>query len=270
MSVDFCIVDTFSSSPLAGGASAVLFVDDDVFVNGELMQNIAMELNTPETTFIKKNGASDFNIVCYTPIRKEMLFGNGLFAASHILSVEQNNSDPINFLFEDRIFETKTDDGVTSVRLSSTNFSKIPMSDSISSAFSGEIIVSVAESGCYLIVEIRSPGKLAKLDPNIDILSHIDHEVVIVTSDNHYEKDTRSDYYARVFAPKLGVFEDNITPLAHARLASYWSERFESNKLTGCQNSKKECYIDIEILPDEKHMYISGKNTIVTKGTLFL
>lgn len=268
MAIDFWIVDTFSKSPLNGSPSAVIFFDN--FNNETLMQNIAMELNTPETVFVKNFNEYDFEVACFCPTSKGLNFGNGLFAASHIiLSEARSKTDTFNLVSGTRIFEAhRTRENLIRVKLSMPSVSKIPMPDAVTRALHGENIVSVAESKNALIVEVRSPRKLANLNPNTDIFRHIDQDMVIVTADTHYETDTDYDFCARVFAPKLGVVEDRVTPLAHSRLASYWISRIGKTDLTGYQDSKTGGYVKISC--ENEYVYIYGHNITITKGSLFL
>lgn len=268
MAIDFWIVDTFSEEMLCGSPSAVLFVD--TFEDEALLQNIAMELNTPETAFVKKFGQENFEVLCFSPNSKGLHFGNGLFAAAHIISSQKKtDKDIFNLILGDRIFEVQIlDKDTIKIRFSSHTIHKISMPSYISSALDGEIVVSVAESKGYLIVEVRSPKKIANLNPNTDILSHLEHDVVIITADSHFEPDVDYDFCARVFAPKIGVVEDNITPIAHLKLASYWAERMEKNNMNGYQASKRAGYVNVEY--NENYTYITGKNLIASHGVLFL
>jgi PhzF family phenazine biosynthesis protein len=268
MDIDFWIVDTFSEKRFGGSPSTVIFTDD--LSDDHLMQKIAMELNTPETIFVRQSDNGDFKAFCFSPFEKGISFGNGMFASAHIIFTEKMASkDTINLVLGSRIFEIhKSDDGDIVTRLSAPGVSKITMPNEVIEALNGENIVSVAESKGALIVEIRSPKKVVNLDPNIDVLRHMDYALTIVTADTHYETDVDYDFCTRVFAPRLGVFEDSVTPLAHSRLAVYWQERIGKNEMVGCQKSRSNSYVDVRCA--DKYVYVSGKNVILTKGTLFL
>lgn len=270
MSVDFWIVDTFSKTPFNGSPSAVIFLDD--FADETLMQNIAMELNVPETVFVRSFSVNDFEISCFSPTAKGMLFGNGLFSAAHVIRSEDRSKNyNFNLVFGTRIFEAcslASDPELIQVRLSMPTINKVPMPDAVTRALSGENIVSVAESKDALIVEVRSPKKLTNLTPNTDIFRHIEHDMVIVTADTHYETDTDYDFCARVFAPKFGVMEDRVTPLAHSRLGAYWLERIGKTELIGFQDSKNGGYVKVRCV--DEYVYLSGTNITITKGVLFV
>ncbi len=268
MEVSFWIVDTFSTKPLCGSPSAVVLLDD--FSNEQLMQNIAMELNVPETAFVRTFGHSDYEIACFCPLAKGLYFGNSLFASAHILSTEKiMNTSSVNLVYGSRIFETSIlENGKINIRLSLPTINKIPMPDMLPMALNGVIIVSVVESKGALIVEVRSPSKIANLNPNIDMLRRLEQDIVIITADTHYETDIDYDFCARVFAPNLGVVEDKVTPLAHSRLASYWQDRIAKNDLIGYQDSRNAGYVGVQCA--DEYVYVSGFNTTITKGVLFL
>lgn len=268
MAIDFWIVDTFSEEPLRGSPSAVIFVDD--FNEEKLMQDIAMELNVPETVFVRAFNECDFEVSCFCPTAKGIHFGNGLFAASHvILSEGFSKNEVFNLVLGTRMFEIRhMDRNFIKVRLSMPSINKISMPDAVTNALRGENIVSVAESKGSLIVEVRSPKKLANLNPNTDMFRYIESDMVIVTADTHYETDTDYDFCARVFAPKFGVVEDRITPLAHSRLAAYWLNRIGKTELIGFQDSHIGGYVKVDCVGG--YIYIYSHNTTVAKGVLFL
>lgn len=268
MAIDFWIVDTFSETPLNGGPSAVVFMDD--FSNEELMQNIAMELNVPETGFLRKFNDQDFEISCFCPTSKGIFLGNSLFASAHILHSEKILKEPtFNFILGTRIFETTLlNNKEIKIRFSTPTIAKTPMPDIVTRALQGESIVSIGESKNALIVEVRSPKKLASLTPNTDLLRHLAQDLVIITADTHYENETDYDFCTRVFAPKFGIMEDKVTPLAHSRLASYWKERINKNEMIGFQASKNGGFVKISWT--KEFTYLSAHCISITKGVLFL
>ncbi len=270
MATKFWIADTFSRVPLGGTPASVIFVED--FDDEILLQNIAMELNVPETVFIKNFGSSeyDFELLCFCPSMKGMYFGNCLFAASHIIREQKlTNSRNFNLILSDRVFAVNIDDDERiRIRFSSIRIKKVPLPETMHSAIDGEIIVSAAESKGSLIIEVRSPKKLSNINPNIGLINNLDYTTVILTSDTHYEQDLDYDFCARVFTPKLGFVESHVNPLAHLRLASYWSNRMEKQSMRGFQDSLRSGYVDIEY--DDEYTYISGNCITATSGDLFV
>jgi PhzF family phenazine biosynthesis protein len=265
--MDFWIVDTFSTKPLCGSPSAVVFLDD--FSDEQLMQNIAMELNVPEIAFARKSGGcGDYEIIPFCPTKKGLYLGNSLFAVSHIISSQKIiDKSTFNLALENEIYEIDISEKI-GIKFNSPEISKVPTPHILSGAINGIIIVSVAESGGALIIEVRSPSKIANFSPNTDMLKHLEHDVIIITADTHYDTDISYDFCTRVFAPKLGVIEDRVTPLAHLKLGMYWKSRIEKSKLVGYQDSRSAGYVDVNC--EDDFVRISGSCTTITKGTLFL
>ncbi|MDR1390985.1 MAG: PhzF family phenazine biosynthesis protein [Holosporales bacterium] len=265
MATDFWIVDTFSSDSFQGIPSAIFFVNN--FDNEKLLQDVAMEINTPETIFIKELENGDFESMCFTPKVKGLYFGNGLFAAAKAIN-EKMGKKEFNIISGIRIFSTSLcDSGEVKIRFSTVVLDKVTMPVNLDSALNDEIIVSIAESKDDLIVEIRSPKRLVNLAPNMDILSGMRYNSFIITADTHYETDVAYDFCVKVFAPKLGVFSDIITPISNAKLAAYWSRRMEKVNLVGSRASL--CNGGLANIKHEKEFtYVSGNCVISTRGTM--
>lgn len=229
MAKNFWIVDTFSKSAFQGTSSAVFFVD--CFDDELLLQNVAMELNAPETIFIKDLQNGDFESICFSPKSKGLFFGNGLFAAAKVIN-QKTELRQFNIICGIRIFAIDiSDEGGIDVRFSTVELNKVSTPINLHVALDDELIVSLAECKDELIIEIRSPKRLMNLTPNMDILANINYNSFIITADTHYETDLDYDFCAKVFAPRLGVFRDIATPISCAKLAAYWSSRIEKTNL---------------------------------------
>ncbi|MDR0630688.1 MAG: PhzF family phenazine biosynthesis protein, partial [Holosporales bacterium] len=70
MIINFWIVDVFGKNPFQGNPSAVFLIDS--FDNEALLQNIAIEINTPETIFIKTLQNNSFESMFFSSNSKNM------------------------------------------------------------------------------------------------------------------------------------------------------------------------------------------------------
>lgn len=264
MATKFWIVDTFSKESFHGVSSAVFFTED--LAKNDLLQNVAMEINTSETIFIKDLQNGTFESTCYTPKAKGLFFGNSLFAAAKIIH-ETKKLDQFKIICGIRIFAVEI--GKTSeikVRFSTVELNKIPTPVNLSSALNEELIVSLAESKDELITEIRSPKRLLNLDPNTDIFSSMDYNSFVITADTHYETDLDYDFCAKVYAPKLGIPHYIITPIACTKLATYWTDRIgKSDLIASGGNGEK-----IKIEYGNEFTYVSGTCAISTVGDMLV
>ena len=266
MTTKFYIVDTFSKDAFHGSPTAVFLVDD--LSNEELLQNMAIEINTPESIFIKELQHGDFEIVCFCQSTKGMFFGNGLFAAAEVIYRKQNKLTTFNFICGNKIYQVDHQDNKEiKIKFSTLTLNKVSMPSSLTSALDGELVVSIAECKNDLIVEIRSPKRVFNLIPNMDILKGIDYNLIILTADTHYETEVDYDFCAKVFAPKLGIFNDIISPFAHVKLAAYWVDRMEKNEFIGHQASEfRTGYSKVSY--GEEFTYISGNCIISATGEM--
>lgn len=261
--MNFWIVDTFAKKAFQGIPSAVFFVEN--FDNEELLQNVAMEINTPETIFLKDLQNGDFESICFTPKAKGLFLGNSLFAAAKII-YEQKKSKEFNIISGIRIFAIKiTDSDQIRIRFSTVNLNKVTMPLNLDKALNDEIIVSLAECKDGLLIEIRSPKRLINLNPNIDVLSSIKYNSFIITTDTHFETNADYDFCAKVYAPKLGLYNSFISPIANTKLAAYWFNRKNKNQFVSALVSEnKNAYSNIDY--DEEFTYITGDCLISTSG----
>ena len=262
MATKFWIVDTFSKDPFCGVPASVFFVND--FKDETLMQNVAMEVNSPETIFLKdlKNGT--FESVCYTPRAKGLFFGNALYAAAKVIN-ETTKLKQFSIICGIRVFQVEIGKhGEIKVRFSTVELNKASIPVNLSSALNEELIVSLSECKDELVIEIRSPKRLLNLNPNTDILKGINYNSFVITADTHYETDLKYDFCAKVFAPRLGVYHSITTPIACAKLAAYWMERMEKTDLVASDGEGER--LSIKYTPE--FTFISGYCSISTTGDM--
>ncbi len=75
-------VDAFTDKPLSGNPAGVCILSEKL--NEKLMQNIASEMNLPETAFLVKEGEG-YNLRWFTPNAEIDLCGHATLASAYIL-----------------------------------------------------------------------------------------------------------------------------------------------------------------------------------------
>jgi predicted PhzF superfamily epimerase YddE/YHI9 len=73
-----------------------------------------------------------------------------------------------------------------------------------------------------------------------------------------------ADFTSRVFVPKIGLDEDQVTGSAHAVLGPLWAARQGSTQLTAVQASRRRGTVAIAVHSDRVH--IGGSATILGTG----
>jgi predicted PhzF superfamily epimerase YddE/YHI9 len=107
------------------------------------------------------------------------------------------------------------------------------------------------------LVELESPGQVASLVPDIDEISKLPGNGLIVTSKGF----DKYDMVSRVFAPQDGIPEDPVCISAHCKLAHYWEERLLKSKFIAYQASKRGGEILIERHGDR--VFLTGTAVMV-------
>lgn len=262
MATDFWIVDTFCDSPFQGIPSAVFFVDD--FTDENLLQNVAREINTPESIFLRELNSGMFESVCYTPASKGLFFGNALYAGAKVIH-SRTSLKQFSITCGIRVFVIEiAEDGKIEVRFSTVNLEKALTPPNLSNALNGELVVSLAECKGELVVEVRSPSRLQDLNANMNMLQGIDYDTFVITTDTHYETNLDYDFCLKVFAPRLGIYRTITTPIACTKLSAYWANRMGKTEFVASGMSGEKLYIKHE--PD--FTYISGYCSVSTEGSL--
>ena len=244
----FNIVSTFTENRFQGNSAAV-FISEKNLTDLTLCQQIATEINAPETIFIEQNTETNFKAICFTPKVHGLFLGNSLYAAAQI--IYELNPICKNFTIEvDKITYPVSilPDKSIQITFDLPNLIKVPIPHYIHVALQEEIIVSVNKFNNDLIVEIRNPNRLEKLTPNLDLLKNIEYNSIIITTDTHYETNLTYDYCAKVFLPKIDIYNNMLTPLSHRILAKYWQSRLKKNELVGfCPAENRSGYIYLKI-----------------------
>ncbi|MDR1333157.1 MAG: PhzF family phenazine biosynthesis protein [Holosporales bacterium] len=268
MTRQFWIVDTFSEYVLGGIPAAVFFADEND--DDTLLQNIAMEVNATETIFINQIGYGKFEAKCFTPNCRGMYFGNSIYAAAQVISSQAPELKNLSITCDGESYEVeiKNSEEIT-VEFANIPLEKVPTPISLPAALDGVIVVSIAKSKNELILEVRSPSKLANLIPNMDMLRSMSYDSFVITTDAHYNGSVDYDFCSNVYAPKLGIFKDIATPIAHAKLAAYWAARMNKTSFVGVQIShERKRYAAIRYEPDAT--YVTCRCAKVASGEMFV
>ena len=89
-------VNAFTNEPFKGNPAGVCIVDE--FLQPELMQKIAAEVNYSETSFVKKIAANHYHIRWFSPKDEAPLCGHATLATAHLLWEKgEIDSDHITF-----------------------------------------------------------------------------------------------------------------------------------------------------------------------------
>lgn len=262
----FFIIDTFGEQAFCGEPVAVSFVD--TFEHLDLFANIANELNTRETAFVKHNGDGSYEIMVFCAGQQSMPFGVSPFAVAFAISILEDNSvSDINIVHGCNVYKANVNKNNVSVRFPLYDVNRLAVPRVVQQAFN-EIVVSIVECKNMLLVELRSQGKISAFVPDVGLLTQIEHDIIAITSDSHYDDGADYDYCTRVFAPKLNIGEVIVSPFAHCAFYEYWNARLNKSIMRGQQFASRPVVVDI--CSDNGGVRVDGRCWISAQGTLMV
>ncbi|RWS17289.1 isomerase-like protein [Dinothrombium tinctorium] len=258
------IVDAFvSKHNFSGNPAAVCILNSDDEIEDNLKQKIAAEVNLSETAFVSHRNDNQYTLRWFTPTVEVGLCGHATLATAFVLFNNLKNAQQLTFhLKSSKILNAEID---REKRLISVKFPALFPKNIAIESVSGlpEIVENVligseasvksllySEEVQYLIIHLNENIEyLQNLKPNFDKLQTIETNGIIkavgVTVDSG-EKEI--DYFARFFAPWLGVNEDPVTGSLHTILGPYWCELKQKKIVVAKQESKRTGILLCELI----------------------
>ena len=226
----YVLCDVFTDRPLQGNPLAVF--TDASGIKADTMQALAREMNLSETVFVlpaRAGGQARLRI--FTPTRELPFAGHPVLGAAFVIG------DAVQL----DVLSLETERGVVPVHLvrrgarSTYGWMEQPLPALVSTDEPSALLAALGveapalavaryDNGLpHAIVVLQSPDAVDQLRPDAGALARVAPGTVCVAA----RRDP--DWYARVFAPGCGVFEDPATgsaagPLALHLARSGWIE----------------------------------------------
>lgn len=254
-------VDAFTDRLFAGNPAAVCLLPgprDEAW-----MQQVAAEMNKPETAFLHAEGDS-FPLRWFTPTVEVDLCGHATLASAHVLW-------ETGLLAVDAAAHFFTRSG----RLSAERRGEwIEMDFPAERAEPVEVptalVRSLGVTPGYVgrnrldyLVEVEDEAAVRSLAPDLNLLRSVPARGVIVTSRS---ASPECDFVSRFFAPRSGIDEDPVTGSAHCCLGPFWAARLGKSQLVGYQASARGGVVRVR--PDGERVFLSGQAVTVLRGEL--
>jgi PhzF family phenazine biosynthesis protein len=251
---DFAIVAAFAHGDLLGNPAGV--VQPSGARRSDWMQRVASELGQPATAFIDANTAP-VGLRWFTPITELPLCGHGTLAAGAVV-LAATAEDSIGF---------DTPGGPVVVRRDAERFeldfpmrSYRPSADRTVADALGVSAVAVGAAGDDWLVEVASVREVMDCTPDLPLVAGLARSVVVTAAGGD-----GADVTSRVFAPAIGIPEDQVTGSAHCGLATWWQPRL-GNTLNAVQASPRGGRLRVRTV--NGRVYLAGKAVIVADGQL--
>jgi PhzF family phenazine biosynthesis protein len=254
-------VDAFTDRPFAGNPAAVCCLQGRK--GAGWMQQVAREMNLPETAFLFPHGEG-YRLRWFTPRIEVDLCGHGTLASAHVLW-EQGFWDPdlaIRFSTKSGLLTAKKRGSWIWLDFPAEPESPVPVPDGLSEAL-GVHPLYVGKNRFDYIIEVESESVIRKMRPDFGMLSKIPARGFIVTS--RAEKSS-FDFVSRFFAPALGINEDPVTGSAHCCLAPFWQKFLDRPEFVAYQASERGGEVRVRVEGDR--VKLGGQAVTIWSGEL--
>jgi PhzF family phenazine biosynthesis protein len=258
MKIPIYIADAFCKHPFSGNPAAICPLNE--WISDGLMQNIAMQNNLSETSFIVpvKDG---FQIRWFTPVAEVDLAGHPTLATAHILFTEMNyRGNVIIFHSKSGRLTVKKEADEYILNFPTDIIKEVPLPTYLAEAFNVHPVDCYIGKMDYMLV-FKSQEEIENATPVLALIAQAETRGVIITAPGE-----EVDFVSRYFAPQYGIDEDPVTGSAHTTLIPYWWLRFGRIKMSAQQLSKRQGFLSCVYLEDR--VEIGGKCNTYLRGEI--
>jgi PhzF family phenazine biosynthesis protein len=263
MSAPLHLVSTFATDFAHGNPAAVVLLDDER--ESAWCAKVATVLNQPVTAFLQPVNTG-YALRWFSPTRELPLCGHGTVAATHVLyeigAVKQDQ--PLELTTRAGVIPVRRDDGVCWIALEAFPLKQAPAPSEVLEALGVADCQWFGEGDDDLVVVLDSVAAVEAASPDFESLRALPRTRTIVTAAGGHGVD----FTSRVFPPRVGVPEDQVTGTAHAALGPYWSGRLGRTRLIARQASQRGGLLQLDLSRDGV-VAMGGRVTKVAEGSLF-
>jgi len=257
-------VDAFANQPFRGNPAGVCILDQEPEV--AWMQNVAMEMNLSETTFVIPQKDS-FKIRYFTPVAEMKLCGHATLSASHILYETGMVKPGEDIIFDSKAGELRISKNGEWIKM---NFPAYPLEKLEPTPeferVTGAVAVELYKAGFgWTLALLENEAEVRKIKPDFTLMKSSIFGDLIVTSRS---EDRAFDFVVRCFAPAVGIDEDPVTGSAHCALAPFWFEKTGKKQFNSHQISSREGILKVSLA--DNRVEISGQAITIFKASLFV
>jgi PhzF family phenazine biosynthesis protein len=255
-------VSTFTTELDHGNPAAVVLMDSDR--QDTWYAAVAAFLAQPATAFLRRV-EDGYALRWFSPTRELPLCGHGTLAAGHVLFDTGAVSAPeaVRLFTQAGELSVRSDDGGCWVSLPATPLTEAPIP--------GEVLAALGLPGAQwfgqgnddLVVVVDSVEQVLAVRPDPALLLELPRTRTIVTAAG----GDGVDFTSRVFTPRIGVVEDQVTGTAHAALGPYWAARLGHTRLSARQASARGGDLLLDLGTDGL-VQIGGRAVTVVRGEL--
>lgn len=260
MKLDIFQVDAFSAEVFGGNPAAVVPLYE--WLSDELMQQISLENNLPETAFFVQRGEY-YELRWFTPGGEIDLCGHATLAAAYVLfeCLEYPDECIVFATRSGRLFVDRDDSCTLSMDFPAWPAKPFQVTERVQRAL-GVRPDELYFSRDFMAV-FKDEATVRALKPDMELVEKLDGLCLIATAPGE-----DYDFVSRVFVPSLGIPEDPVTGSAHCTLVPYWAKRLGKTELHAYQASERGGELFCRDLGDR--VKIAGAAALYLKGVIYL
>lgn len=253
------IVDTFTDKVFSGNPAAVVVTNK--WPTDETMQNIAMENNLSETSFVVKEGDT-YRLRWFTPSKELDLGGHGTLAASYIVfRFLAPELETLTFRTKGGPLTVEKNGEILTMTFPTFRMQPMPVSEDLHAALGG-VWAQEAYKGVDIVCVVESEEVLRNLKPDPEVVAGLTSVMHVTAPGDTY------DCVTRTFAPALGVLEDSVSGRAHCHVVPLWADKLGKNEITAAQASPRGGLLYCDY--GRGRVLISGRAVLFLEGKLHL
>ena len=225
-------VDTFIGDTERGSPAVVVLLERPI---GDVeLQEIASELDVSETTFVRRVG-DNWTLRWFTPTFEVDLGGHATLATLHVLLSELGvPSGEVSFQTRAGVIAgRRLAEGLLAIDLPRAYLE--PLDDSVLVGALGKVLEVYQAGPQSVLAVVEDYDALCGLDIDPMNLFLVPCSMVIVAC----RGGPGVDVSIRVFAPRLGLAEDDVTGSAMSAIAPWWVEKVGSPTVSVYQASPR-------------------------------
>ncbi|KAL6847824.1 hypothetical protein ACP4OV_021952 [Aristida adscensionis] len=304
----YAVVDAFTDVPFRGNPAAVCLLDGGGGGGARIrdvdpgwMLAVAAEFNSPVTAFLAaderpaaaEGGAPPrFHVRWFTTVTEVELCGHATLAAAHFLlaagGAVGSGTDAVEFVTMSgsvltarrrakvtkataRGSESRRDDGFCielDFPVASVVECVLGEAPAMPDTLNGVTVVNVCKTSTVgdLMIELSSAEEVARLKPNFTEIQKCAERGVTFTA--AAPAGSQVDFFTRLFAPNMGVNEDQVCGSVHCALAPYWEKKLGKTRLTAYMASSRGGVLQLEHDKAAQRVRIRGAAVTIMVGTL--
>lgn len=252
-------VDTFIGERERGNPAVVVLLERPI--SDEEMRQIAFELGVSETAFVRRAGDA-WSLRWFTPTMEVDIGGHATLATLHVLLSELGAPDG-EFYFQTRagvLSGRRLRDGLLGVDLPRAYLE--PLDASVLNDTLGPVREVYQAGAQSVLAVVADYDTLCGLSVDSMSLFLVPSSMVIVAC--HGGRDV--DVSIRVFAPRLGLAEDDVSGSAMCAIAPWWVEQVGSPVVSVRQASARGGVMHARLF--ERNVEVAGMARTFFAGDL--